>query len=96
MELFALRLYEAEQTAYINIIAQKTPILLVGTQQQRLMLENLYSQYSGNIPAIFGDKDQLDINSLRTIDTKSPFVADKIIEYKKEIWNEALTFLRYK
>ena len=29
----------------------------------------------------------------RSINTNAPFVADKIIDYKKEIWNEALTFL---
>lgn len=29
MELFAYRLYEAEQTALVNVIAQKTPVILV-------------------------------------------------------------------
>ena len=30
---------------------------------------------------------------LKAIKTDSPYIADKIIEYKKEIWNEALSFL---
>ena len=30
---------------------------------------------------------------LKAIKTDSPYVADKITEYKKEIWNEALTYL---
>ena len=57
------------------------------------MMENLYSQYDGNQPFIFGDKNQLSEEMLRTLDTKAPIVFDKITDYKKEIWNEALTFL---
>lgn len=93
LELFALRLYEAERTADVNIKAQKTPVIVVVDETQRIFMENLYNQYNGNQPFIFGDKKQLNVDSLRVLDTKAPFVADKLIDYKKEIWNEALTFL---
>lgn len=93
MELFALRLYEAERTADVNIKAQKTPVMILVDEEQRLLMENLYSQYDGNKPFIFGDKKQLGADVLRAIKTDAPFIADKIIDYKKEIWNEALTFL---
>lgn len=93
MELFALRLYEAERTADVNIKAQKTPIMVLVDEEQRLLMENLYNQYDGNRPFIFGDKKQLGSDVLRAIKTDAPFIADKIIDYKKEIWNEALTFL---
>lgn len=93
MELFALRLYEAEQASFVNIKAQKTPVLLIVDEKQRLTMENLYSQYDGNRPFIFGDKKNLNPDSLKCLKTDAPFVADRIMEYKKEIWNEALTFL---
>lgn len=94
LQLFALRLYEAEQTAYINIKAQKTPVTILCDDTQRLMMTNLYSQYDGNQPFIFGDKKQLSEGSMiKVLKTDAPFIADKIMEYKKEIWNEALTFL---
>ena len=94
MELFALRLYEAERASDVNIKAQKTPVLLLVDEKQRLTMENLYSQYDGNKPFIFGDKKQFNSDSIKSIRTDAPFVADKLMEYKKEIWNEALTFLR--
>ena len=93
MELFAYRLYEAQRTCDTNIIAQKTPVLLLADETQRVFLENLYNQYNGNQPFIFGDKDQLGDKTLKSINTMAPYVADKITDYKKEIWNEALTFL---
>lgn len=93
LELFALRLYEAERCCDVNIKAQKTPVMLVVNDAQRLTMKNLYSQYDGNEPFIFGDKDSLSADTLKAIKTDAPFVADKVMEYKKEIWNEALAFL---
>ena len=84
IELFCQRLAEAEMTASVNIKAQKTPVLIVVDENQRLMMENLYAQYDGN---------QLGANAIQSINTGAPFIADKVMEYKKQIWNEALTFL---
>lgn len=93
IQLFAYRLYEAETTALTNIRAQKTPILITVDETQRLMMENMYSQYEGNRPVIFGDKKQLQDGVIKAIKTDAPFIADKVMDYKKEIWNEALTYL---
>lgn len=93
IEIFAYRLYEAQRVCDTNIIAQKTPVLLIADETQRAFLENLYNQYNGNQPFIFGDKDQLGDKTIKSINTEAPYVADKITEYKKEIWNEALTYL---
>ena len=93
LRLFAWRLYEAERTCDVNIKSQKTPLFLVGDENLKLALKNLFEKYDGNEYVIYADKKQLGLDSLRAISTEAPFVADKIMEYKKEIWNEALTFL---
>ena len=93
INLFAMRLYEVERTCDTNLKAQKTPILLLVDEKQRLLLENLYSQYDGNRPFIFGDKLQIDKSMIQSLKTDAPFLLDKLQDYKKEIWNEALTFL---
>lgn len=93
MELFALRLTEAERTCDVNLKSQKFPVLILVDERQRALMENLYSQYDGKHPYIFGDKKQLSGDILKAIKTDAPYVIDKITDYKKEIWNEALTFL---
>ena len=93
LELFALRLYEAERTCDVNIKAQKTPVMLLIDEAQRLTMKNLYKQYDGNEPFIFGDKNSLEDGVIKSIRTDAPFLVDKIMEYKKQIWNEALEFL---
>lgn len=94
LELFALRLYEAERTCDVNIKTSKSPVmLLVESESQRLTIKNLYNQWNGNEPFIFGDKNALSDGVVKSIRTDAPFIADKIMEYKKQIWNEALEFL---
>lgn len=93
MELFAWRLYNAERTADVNLNAQRTPLIIAVDEKQRLMMENLYNQYNGNQPFIFGDKSQLSEIPIKAINTQAPYIVDKICEYKKEVFNEALTYL---
>lgn len=93
LELFSYRLYLAQRTIDTNIQAQRTPVMITGSDKQRLMLEQLYSQYDGNKPFIFGDKDQLNFDMLKAIKTDAPYIEDKVSKYKKEILNEALSYL---
>lgn len=88
---FAERLADAQKTCDINIRAQRTPILILGTKKQKETLENMYAQYDGFKPVIMGDADYLSQDSIKSVNTGAPFVADKVQSYKKEIWNEFLT-----
>ena len=93
VELFANRLYETERTIDTNLIAQKTPVLIEGDTKTILTLKNVYMQYSGNTPFIFGNK-QFDIaNKLNVLKTDAPFIIDKLDIHKHQIFNEALTVL---
>lgn len=92
MTLFALRLAECDRTNDVNIKALKYPIIIVTSENQRLTVENLYEQYDGNKPIIFGDTMQL-VENFKCIDTKAPVILKDIDTHKKEIWNEALSYL---
>lgn len=89
---YAKRLYNIDRIIDVNVNAQKTPVLVQGTEQQRLTLLNLYKEYDGNAPVVFGDKN-LDLQALKAISTGAPYVSDKLYELKTQIWNEALTHL---
>ena len=92
VQYYAKRLWNLDRIIDINANAQKTPVLLQGSEKQRLTLINLYKEFNGNAPFIFGDKN-LDLNSLKVLQTNAPYVADKIYTLKEQIWNEALTYL---
>lgn len=92
VQVYAKRLYNLDRIIDVNANAQKTPILIKCSEQQRLTMKNLYKEYDGNAPVIFGDNG-LNDGGFTVLNTDAPFVADKIYQLKTEVWNEALTFL---
>ena len=92
VEMFSRRLYNLDRAIDVNANAQKTPILIQCEESQRLTLKNVYMQYEGNQPVIFGDKN-LNPNSVKVLQTGAPYVADKLYQLKVQLWNEALTYL---
>lgn len=95
LELFAYRLYLAQRTADINISVNRLPYIVAVDDNQRLTMENLINQIDENKPAIFGTKELASTikEDLRVLPTNPPFIADKLNQYKTEIWNEAMSFL---
>lgn len=91
VDLYAIRLYEIQRAIDVNVKGQKTPKMILSSEQQRLTMRNLFMQYDGNEPFIFGDKN-LDLDSIKSLDVSSPFVADKLQILKNQVWNEFLTF----
>lgn len=90
--IFAKRLYNLDRAIDVNANAMKTPIIIKCDETQRLTMLNLYKQYDGNEPYIFGDKS-INTNAVQVLKTDAPYVADKLYQLKTQIWNEALTYL---
>lgn len=95
IELFAYRLYLAQRTADTNVSVNRMPFIITTDENQRLTMENLFNQIDANKPAIFGDKDTMSNlkEAVKVLPTNPPFIADKLLDYKKQIFNEALEFL---
>lgn len=91
-KMYAMRLANIDRTIDININAQKTPILIKSSENERLSMLNLYMQYDGNMPFIFGS-DMMNDNGFGVLKTDAPFIAPQLYELKTNIWNEALTYL---
>lgn len=92
VQMFAKRLYNLDRAIDVNANAQKTPILLICDDTERMTLENIYKEYDGNMPVIKGVKG-LNPEALNVLKTNAPYVADKLYALKTNIWNEALTYL---
>lgn len=92
IENYAKRLWLLDQIIDINANAQKTPVLILCDEKQRLTMKNLYQKYDGNAPFIFGDTS-LGSQPIQSISTGAPFVADRLQTLRTDIWNDALTFI---
>lgn len=89
---YATMLANIDLTIKVNVFTQKTPVMITGSDKNMLSLENLFMQYGGFSPVIYGDSDY-DFSSLKVLDLKSPFVSKELYELKEKIWNEMLTRL---
>lgn len=92
VQLYAYRLAEIARTIDINIEAQKMPLIILCSEKQRFSLKQVIRQRKGNETVIYGDKN-LDIDSIKTLDTDAPIVFDKLQLQKHAIWNECMTYL---
>lgn len=92
MMFYAKKLYEIDRAISINVKGQKFPVAILCDENERLTMKNIYMQYDGNQPFIFGSKD-LNLDNIQVLNTGSPFVADKLQVLKDNIWSEAMTCL---
>lgn len=92
LKLFAYRLAEISRAIDLNVTAQKTPVLMHTSKNKVLSIKNIYAQWNGNEPVIYGD-NSFDTEALRVLKTDAPVVFPELQQQKIAMWNECLTFL---
>lgn len=93
IQLFALRLAEISRTIDVNISAQKTPVVVLCSDKQKLSMKKAFQSVAENEPVIYGEKNGLDMDSIKVLDTDAPVVFPQLQIQKHAIWNECMTFL---
>lgn len=94
LSFYAKRIYHIERTIDVNVQAQKTPFTIACEDRSVLLsLKNWFEQYDDFKTVIIQDRT-LDVeNSIKVFNHETPFVADKLDELKRKLWNEALSFI---
>ena len=92
IEIYAKKLTNIDLTLNVNVNGQKTPIAIICDETQRLTFQQLYQNYAGNMPFIFGDKG-LNLDNVKSINTQADYKGEELNKLKTDIWNEALTYL---
>lgn len=95
IRLYAQRFYEIERTCDVNIKSQKTPIIILTDEKNRLTWKNIYAKYDGNEPLIVADKT-LNVDNFKSFPVAGPLIANDLMLYKHNLWNECMTFLGIK
>ena len=93
IEMFAYRLYDAQRTADTNIFLHKIPYIVLCEDKELLSMKKLFEKVKANEPVIYGVKNGGLLENVKIIETKVPYIANDIMDYKNIIWNEAMTFL---
>lgn len=86
---YAERYSNAVRTQDINIGQQKTNRIWKTASGQEHTISDLLNNIDGNVENVI-TYDGLDITETQSVLSIAPFVADKIDEYKANLWNEFL------
>lgn len=92
IQLYSYKLTNIDRTIDVNIIAQKTPIIVKCSDKQKLSLKNAINQRNDNEPVIYADKN-LDLANIEILDLRPPKVFPDLQLQKHAVWNECMTFL---
>lgn len=88
------KLAEAERTMDVNVKACKTPFVIACDDKDVLTFKRIYQMIDGNTPAIYADKG-LNMDALTVLKTDAKFLGNELMDYKKSVENELLTFLGF-
>lgn len=86
------KITEAERTMDVNVKQQKTPTIVLCDDKTVLSFKQLISQVDGNVPTVYADKN-LNLEAISALDLKAKFLCNDLMDYKKSVENELLTFL---
>lgn len=86
------KLAEAERTMDVNVKANKAPIVMLCDTNDVLSFKRIFQQVDGNVPAIFADK-AMELDAIQALDMKAKFLGNELMDYKRSVESELLTFL---
>lgn len=82
------------ETKDINIFAQRTPVVLVSSSEQRLTFQTLGEQYANYVP-ILKVSDNVDLDRIKALNIGAPYIVDKLEEEIRAVKSSLLTSLGY-
>lgn len=88
------KITEAERTMDVNVKAIKTPYIIACDDKDVLTFKRIFQMIDGNTPAIYADKG-LNLDALNVLKTDATFMGNDLMDYKKSVENELLTFLGF-
>lgn len=76
-QIYATKLCNIDRSIDVNVSAQRTPVMVGCSEQQKLTMRNLVADYDGNEPFIYLD-NKIDLSGLKVFNTQAPYVGDKM------------------
>lgn len=92
LETYARRMAEVDRTLDVNVLAQKTPVLIEGDSDTIDSVKTAYNQVRRNEPVIVANKGSLQ-NTISVYKTDAPVVFPQLQVQKKDMLDEILAFV---
>lgn len=92
---YSKRLHEIDRTIRANLKQQRFPYIVGATKNNEFTMKNIINQIDNEEPAIYVDKTLMEEGKLgiQALRTDSPYLLDKLTDYRNEVERELLTIL---
>lgn len=88
---YARKLADVDRAINTNLQLQKMPFLVLSNGKNNEQRKQVLAAIMGNRPAVF--RKAADINSITSLRTDSPYIIDKLTQYKNNLDSEVKTLL---
>ena len=85
------RIAQVEMVINTNLELQKMPYLIGVTPDDKKRMEDVVQRILNNELVVFADMD--DVNQIKSLVTSTPYIIDKLAQYKVSLENDLLTYL---
>lgn len=85
------RIVQVEMVLNTNLNLQKMPFLIAVSETDRDALQDIVERILNNEVVIFADLE--DLQKIQAVITQTPYIIDKLAQYKNSLENELLSFL---
>lgn len=93
IDAYARRIAEIDRTFDLHTMAQRHPFIIEADEENQRSARALFSNIKDGEPAIFINRNAMNVNGINVLNLQVPYVGDKIIEDKKAIVGEVYTLL---
>lgn len=91
LRMYAQRLAEIDRAIDVNLNAQKTPIAITCSENERVSVMGAYERMQSNVPVIFSAKTVAP--NVGVLKTDAPYICDKLQTLKRQTLQEAFQYL---
>lgn len=82
------------KTKGINMYAQRTPVALSSSDNEKLSFEVVGEEYDNYLP-IIKLSDSLNLKDIKALNMGAPYIVDKCEQELRDLWSQVLTSLGY-
>lgn len=82
-QYFAFKIANIQEAIDTNVFAQKTPFIIKGNKKQELSIRNALNKIATNEPYLIVNEN-FKVDNFQVFNVNAPFVADKLLEVRKD------------
>jgi hypothetical protein len=84
---------EIDKTFKSNLAVQKTPVVIMTSQEKMLTMQNFQSQVNEGAPTIYSYADNAVMGDIQALNYNVTYIGSQLLVDRRQLWNDCMTLL---